>query len=447
MISYGTFLRTYGGSMPQIDDGNQTPTSVRYVVLVGLCSAAAIAYLCRNSIGVAESTIRAELGLSEEAMSRVMGNFFLAYALGQIPMGWLGNRFGSRVAIPTCAIAWSLATAMMSFAIGVPLLIVSRLTNGLAQAGLFPACTLTIARWFPDTGRGVAIGSLASSMSVGGAVGVSLTGILIVRIGWRSTFAAYSMLGVVFAVIFYLWFRNSPTHHAGTNASERRLIGPDPIVSDDNTKSTDWLPMYLSPPTWWICGQQFCRAAGQVFFASWFATYLQETRAVTVEQSGLLNSLPILGIVTGSLVGGTVSDALLAKTGSKRLARSGVAIVSMLLCALFVFCAYFIESSTWAVVAISVGTFCAAFGGPCSYSVTIDMGGKNTAVLFATMNMVGNLGAYAFIRVVPRVTEQFSWHAVLGLFGALYVGAAFFWCLIRPTATVVEQSLLTRNKP
>jgi hypothetical protein len=117
----------------------------------------------------------------------------------------------------------------------------------------------------------------------------------------------------------------------------------------------------------------------------------------------------------------------------------------MLLCAVFVFFAYFIADPLLAVVAISLGTFCAAIGGPCAYTVTIDMGGGQTAVLFATMNMVGNLGAFAFIRMVPEITGYLSWNAVLALFGALYLGAALFWLLINPRRTVAEQSLIRRG--
>jgi sugar phosphate permease len=138
----------------------EPPTSTRLIVLAGLCAAASSAYLCRNSIGVAESTIREDLGLSMDAMGSVMGSFFLVYALGQIPMGWLGGQLGSRRAIPICAVAWSIATAMMSFAVGTPLLLVSRVTSGLAQAGLFPSCVSTIGIWSPDTRRGVASGAL-----------------------------------------------------------------------------------------------------------------------------------------------------------------------------------------------------------------------------------------------------------------------------------------------
>jgi sugar phosphate permease len=421
------------------------PTAARFVVLAALCVAASVAYLCRNSIGVAESTIRAELGLSERAMGWVMSSFFLTYAVGQIPTAWFGNLVGSRRAIPVFGVAWSLATTLMSFSMGMPLLVVSRLTNGIAQAGLFPACTSTIGKWFPDTGRAFATGSLASFMSVGGAIGVAVTGVLVTRVGWRETFVGYSLLGIVFAVVFYLWFRNTPAEHSWVNEEERGLIEANQLAQAD-VGSSAWLSIYCSPATWWICGQQFCRGAGQIFFSSWFATYLQEARGVSVEQSGFLNSLPLLGIVSGAFIGGAVSDFVLVRTGNRRLARSGVACVSMLLCAGFVFCAYMIADPILAVVAISLGTFAAAVGGPCAYTVTIDMGGGHTAVLFATMNMVGNLGAFGFIRLVPEITEYISWDAVLALFGVLYLGAAAFWFLIDPRSTVIQQSLIASPK-
>ncbi len=419
------------------------PTVVRYWILFSLCVAASTAYLCRNSIGVAESTIRSELGLSVQAMGWVMSSFFLAYALAQLPTSWLGGVLGARRAIPLFAVAWSIATAAMglaTMAMGMPILLVARVGNGIAQAGLFPACTASIGRWFPDSSRAIASGSLGAFMSVGGAVGVAITGYLVTAFGWRAAFAGYGVLGVVFAIVFFLWFRDQVEDHAWANMAERKLLSgsrPAKEPGDENA----WMGIMLSPPTWWICGQQFCRAAGQMFFGSWFATYLQETRDVSVAESGLLNSMPLISLVVGALIGGTVSDIVLRESGSLRLARSGVAAASMLLCAAFVIAAYFIQDPVLAVIVISLGTFCAAFGGPCAYTITIDMGGRNVPILFGTMNMVGNLGAFAFIRSVPMIREHFGWAAVLVLFAMLYVAAAFFWSLVNPNRTILEQSL------
>ncbi len=430
------------------------PSSAKVGVILWLCAAAMIAYICRNSLGVAEYTIREEFGLltreGEKAMGVVMGIFFLTYALGQIPTGALGTRWGSRTSIPLCAAGLSISTGIMGLANGLGLLIGARLANGVFQAGLFPCCTNTIATWFPSKLRAVPTGCLGASMSLGGAVGVFITGFLVVGIGWRATFAAYSVLGLAWAIGFYLWFRDTPRAFLA-----KRLPadgGPqwlDSATSRSDTEKqaavpTPWLAIYSSPATWWICSQQFCRAAGQIFFGSWFATYLQETHEVTVVKSGILNSLPMIALVAGALSGGVLSDGLLAMTGSRVIARKWLAAGCMATCALLVFGAYFVSDPLTAVLIISLGSFCAAVGGPCAYTITIDMGGGHVGTLFGTMNMVGNLGALAFVFGVPWFLDLTgNWDSVLLLFGFLYVGAGAFWLLLKPEGDIFDQSMVS----
>ncbi|MDP6717139.1 MAG: MFS transporter [Pirellulaceae bacterium] len=438
-------------------ESSQVSPLTRGGVITWLCAAAMIAYICRNSLGVAESTIRGELRLSEETMGYVMGLFFLTYALGQIPTGALGTRWGSRKSIPLCAAGLSLATAAMSMATGAGLLVAARLANGLFQAGLFPCCTNTISAWFSSKLRAVPTGCLGASMSLGGAIGVFMTGFLVVSIGWRATFASYSLLGIAWAIGFYWWFRDTPAEFlaeriGAAKETQEEALQRESTGATANTgasavaEATPWLPIYSSPATWWICGQQFCRAAGQIFFGSWFATYLQDARDVSVATSGVLNSLPLIALVVGALAGGAISDGLLAMTGSRTIARKWLATVCMSLCALLVFGAYFVQQPVVAVLIISGGSFCAAVGGPCAYTITIDMGGRHVGALFGTMNMVGNLGALAFITGVGRFTKQGgNWDSVLLLFGGLYVAAGLFWLLLRPEGDIFEQSLISSD--
>jgi nitrate/nitrite transporter NarK len=290
-------------------------------------------------------------------------------------------------------------------------------------------------------------------MSLGGAVGVFMTGFLVVGIGWRATFVAYSLLGIVWAIGFYWWFRDTPAQFLAkqSSAAEPRVdtLANDPaaaLATAEDTQlaePTPWLAIFSSPATWWICSQQFCRAAGQIFFGSWFATYLQQTHEVTVERSGILNSLPMITLVIGSLSGGLMSDGLLALTGSRVIARKWLAAGCMTLCATLVFVAYFVQNPFAAVLIISAGSFCAAVGGPCAYTITIDMGGRHVGTLFGTMNMVGNLGALAFVFGVPWFLDLTgNWDSVLLLFGFLYVGAGLFWLLLKPEGDIFEQSLI-----
>jgi len=433
---------------------------VRYLVLGWLCAAAAIAYACRNSLAVAEKTIRDDLAWQdrslfglvltpEDQMAWVMSAFFLSYTVFQLPAGWLSRVWGTRRALPVFAACWSLATALLAVAPGWGLLLTGRLAMGTAQAGIFVCANNTNARWFPPTGRALPSGALGSFMSLGGALVSALAGFVIQHQGpssWRWVFAAYAVPGLVWAGAFFLWFRDDPHEHAAVNDAERDLIGCPPPGKGPGPESpgrTPWLGLLSSPAMWWVCGQQFFRAAGYTFFATWFPTYLKETRQVSIETAGFQGSLPLAAVIAGALTGGVLSDAVLARTGSRRLARQGLAIVCLILCVVLALPAAVVADPWMAVVLISAGSFWASAAGPCAYTITMDMGGRHVSMVFSLMNMAGNVGALLFPLVVPwvvRVTG--SWEAVLPLFAAMSVGAALCWLLVRPDGTILDQALL-----
>src|SRR5262245_32632203 len=112
---------------PVPSDAGPQPTQVRYLVLATLCLAAMLAYIPRNCIGVAEQDIRGELGLSEFDMGWVMSSFFITYALLQIPTGWLGHVWGTRLALTLYAVLWSVFGGLAGLATGMTLLMLARL--------------------------------------------------------------------------------------------------------------------------------------------------------------------------------------------------------------------------------------------------------------------------------------------------------------------------------
>lgn len=428
---------------------NAAPTKTRFVVLAGLCAAAALSYVSRNAIAVAESTVRADLGLTKEQSGWLMSAFFISYSVCQIPGAWVGQRFGARRALPAFAIVWSIATAATALG-GFVNLLAMRVVKGISQAGLFPICTGVVAKWFPKTGQAFATGALGSFMSAGGALGAALTGWLVVEIGWRWMFVLYSLPGLLWAAWFWGWFRETPREHSSVNEAERQLVVSGRPLSPnggggEKSKATSmpWLQLITSPAMWCICGQQFFRAAGYMFFTSWFATYLQEARGVTILKSGFLTMLPLLAVVVGSVSGGVISDAVLKRTGSRRLARQGVAVVSLGLCAALTLSAYFFADALAAVLIISAGSFFAAVAGPCGYTITIDMGGEHVPTVNSVMNMTGNFGAMLFPLAVPLLLgKEQNWNVVLVSFGALYLGSALCWLLLKPEGSVFEQALV-----
>lgn len=179
------------------------PTSARYRVLTWLTVAAALAYLCRNAVGVAESTIREDLGLSLKQSGWFMGAFFWTYAIFQVPGGWLAHRRGTRVALTGFALIWSVASLALGLAPGFWLLLVAQLMMGIAQAGIFPASCHSISHWIPLARRSFSCGVLATGMQVGAILAGVLTGPLIGEIGWRWVFLVFALPGIAWAIRFF----------------------------------------------------------------------------------------------------------------------------------------------------------------------------------------------------------------------------------------------------
>jgi sugar phosphate permease len=424
-----------------------TATRVRWIVALWLSAAAAIAYLSRTSIGAAQGEIRSSLSLTEGQMGLVMGPaFFWPYALTQIPTAWLGQRFGSRLMLSLFTAGSSLAVLVFSGASSLPMLLVAWMAMGIGQAGMFPCATQTIAHWHPLTERGRASGLLAGSMQAGSVIGLMLAGLLIGLVGWRGMFLLFALPGFVWALGFAYWFRNRPREHSSVNAAECELIagGTPPAAASAPAHVTPWRHLLGSRTMWLICTQQFFRAGGQVFFATWFPKYLQETRGVTLQQSAWLTALPVVSFMLAAFVGGGLSDLVMLKTGSLNAARKGVALSTLLLCTGIIGAAWFVQEPLPAVLLISVGIFLAGFSGPCSYALTIDVGGRHVPAVFSTMNMFGNFGAGLMPWVVPHFRTAIerlaggtddavrtSWAAVLLLFASMYLAAALCWVWLR----------------
>lgn len=407
------------------------PTRARHIVLAGLCTAAALAYFVRNGIAPAESTIRADLGLTKEQSGMMMSAFFWPYALCQIPAAMLAQRLGARWALALYAVMWSLATA--GFALGeLGWMTASRAFMGVAQAGLVPVGVSAMARWFPRTAQASAAGAFSGFMSAGSIVAAPLTAALVLSCGWRWMFALYAIPGVLWAAWFAWWHRESPAGHPGVNTAERDLIGLSTSGGMAGAPALRWRELAMNPALWLLCAQQFCRAAGYIFFASWFATYLQEARGMALVKSAWLTTLPLLADVAGGFSGGLISDALLSRTGSRRIARQGMAVAALLLCAALIFVAWTVSDPVAAVLVISAGMYCAGVVNPCCSATLMTVGGAQAATWSAVTNMCGNFGAASFPIFVPwLIAHAGGWDAVLVTFAALYIVAAALWLVMR----------------
>ena len=264
------------------------PTRVRYQVLALLSTAAALAYVLRGSMAVANEPIQKDFYLSKTEVGWLMSMFFIGYSVLQVPMGWLADRWGPRKSLTVCAVAWSIAGALMALAPDYASLLPLWFLAGAGQAGAFPCATRAIRDWMPSTRRALGTGILGSSMAIGLAISPPLTKMLLDWIDWRWVFVALSLPGLAWAAFFYGWFRDRPGAHRGVNRAELEIIHEGLPMADSGTgpsslaPPTPWLGLLTSRAMWAICAQHFFRGAAFIFFATWFPTFLKESRGITM---------------------------------------------------------------------------------------------------------------------------------------------------------------------
>lgn len=414
------------------------PTNVRYSTLSWLVLAAGLAYLSRNAVGVAESTIREDLGLSLSQSGAFMGAFFWTYALFQVPSGWLAQRRGTRIALTIFALGWTLATFGIAAAPGFWVLIVAQLVMGIAQAGIFPASANSIGHWMPLGERAFACGLLAAGMQVGAVVSGGLTGELIEPLGWRWVFVLFALPGVAWCCGFFLRFRDQPENKPSVNEAELALIrDQNPAEEKAMHAPLPWKALLSNSALWLLCGQQICRASGYMFFASWFPTFLQQTRDVSVKDSGYLQALVFGGTLAGSILGGKLVDWIWRRTGNLRISRSGIGAGCLLSSGMLILAAWFATSPIVAVILLSLGALFAALAGPCAFAATIDIGGRHVPQVFGLMNMSGNFAAALCPIAIGWLFERTeNWNLILLLFAAIYVAGAVFWVFVNPSKVI-----------
>ncbi len=171
----------------------------------------------------------------------------------------------------------------------------------------------------------------------------------------------------------------------------------------------------------------------------WAAAYWLATRSAGLDAEPSGNADAGVAAMLGVVCGGYASDWLLARTGSKRIARQGLAATGMAACAVLIVASSFVSDVNAAIALISVGAFIACFGGVAGYTVAIDYGGERVGMVFGAMNMSGAFGAMLFpVTVGWLVSATGTWNAALYTFAALMAIDAVLWALLNPRGTFGE---------
>ncbi|MGE8495917.1 MAG: MFS transporter [Pseudomonas sp.] len=410
--------------------GDTKKTHVRYLILLMLFLVTTINYADRATISIAGSSMQKDLGIDAVTLGYIFSAFGWAYVIGQIPGGWLLDRFGSKRVYAAGIFIWSLFTllqgfvGMMPIAWAVVTLFVLRFMVGFAEAPSFPGNARIVAAWFPTAERGTASAIFNSAQYFATALFAPLMGWIVYTYGWEHVFVVMGVLGIIFAGVWMKTIYNPKEHPSVSPAEIEYIANNGGLVDMDQAKSS-------GGPKWNYITQlltnrmmvgvylgQYCINAITYFFLTWFPVYLVQERGMTILKAGIIASLPAIMGFVGGVLGGVLSDWLLRRGHSLTLARKLPIVCGLLLSTSMVLCNY--VSAEWMVVGFMTLAFFGKGLGALGWAVVSDTSPKQIAGLsgglFNTFGNIASITTPIVIGYIISATGSFKWALV-------YVGA------------------------
>ena len=413
-----------------------TPSRARFTLLRFAFALSVVTYLDRVCIATAATSIRQELRLTAVQMGWVFSAFTLAYAIFEIPSGWLGDTIGPRKVLTRIVLWWSVFTMATGAAWNYVSLLAFRFLFGAGEAGAFPNASRSFSQWFPARERGRAHGIIFMGTRLGGALAPPLAVALIAAIGWRASFWIFGSIGVFWTALWWRWFRDDPAKHPSVNASELEIIQQDRIAGTGRQK-IEWR-FLLSRNLLFICLTYFAFGYGLYFYLTWLQTYLREARGFSASQASLLASMVLLSGAGASIAGGFWTDHWVKRYGL-RIGRCGVASTALIGSGLILAVAAVTGNSLIAALLIAAAAGVADLCISAAWSVCLDIGRESAGTVTGCMNTFANLGgAIAPVAMGYAVQSWGSWSTPLLITSALYVFGGLISLLVDPNIPLVK---------
>lgn len=457
------------------------PTRVRLGVLAFMCSLSMLTYLDRVCVSRLAGDIQGTLHIDEFQMGWIFGAFAIGYTLFEVPGGWMGDVWGPRRVLTRIVLWWSVFTALtgcvwpFSLELG-PLvlnsfvaLVAVRFLFGCGEAGAYPNITRVVGSWFPFRERGLATGSVWMCARLGGAVApLAISALIWVYHdtwkdeAWKPAMWTLGGLGVLWALGFTAWFRDRPEDKPACNAEERVLIraGPYSMKADEAAHAhpmPPWGRLLGSSTVWALCLAAACVSFGWYFFATWQPKYYKDVHGIEFKKSaddggqvkmvefdlGVYQArLPFLEVATGlpflfgafgALAGGSLSDWLVRRLGSRRWGRSLVGVGGFVGAGTCVALTGLAQTPWQAVGLLCLAFFINDLAIPPIWAASADVGGRYAGTVSGFMNMMGGIGAFlgpvmtpVFLAIPPEGASAHERWALtfMILASAWFVGAA-----------------------
>lgn len=408
-------------------------------ILVMLIFLGVVTFLDRINITVAGSAIMKDLNLTPDQWGWILSAFILSYGLMQIPMGAMGDKRGHRSTLALIVLWWSAFTAFTGMAGGFVSLIMIRFMFGIGEAGSSPCSTGVISRWFPKKEVGKAQGYIWAASRMGGALTPFIVLPVITYLGWRAAFYILGAVGVIWSIVWYLFYRNQPKEMRGITQAEIDEAPVTQMAVSTEKVSIPWKSLLSSKQFWLILSMYFFYAFGSWFFFSWFPTFMELGRGFEKDQLTYAIAVPFVMSMIGNISGGYLTDKLSAKYGLK-VGRKALGSSSLIISAVFMFLAAFIPGKMQVFIFLSLAFGIIDLMLPSAWALCIDLGKKYSGAVSGAMNTAGNLGGFVCSLIFGYVVSATgNYNLPLYIIAGMLVISAIIFMFIDPTKQIIKE--------
>ena len=314
-------MSTSEGSLSRLPKREATAAAVsnarRWTIIALLFASSVINYVHRAAVSVALPMISLELKISPLQKGWLLWSFFISYALMQIPVGRLVDRFNLRWLVAGMFSLWCLSCGLMGLAGSLATLVGLRILLGVGESIYLPGGNKIVSSLFPPAERGLPSGLFDCGARIGLAVGAPLVAWLISGFGWR-------WMTVIIGFAAMLWvFPWLITFPATINVAKSAAPPKDPPLAN-----TDRRGFTFNRNLFGLCLGYFCYGYFWYLLVTWLPDYLMQVRHLPVLKAGFYAALPFLIFAVSEPVGGWIVDQLIHRGWNETLTHKGLITVS-----------------------------------------------------------------------------------------------------------------------
>jgi sugar phosphate permease len=373
---------------------------IQLVAVSILSIAGVVNYIDRGSLAIANTTIRADLGMSATRMGVLLSIFSLSYAISQLPVGVLLDRFGERVILGAGMFLWSLTQTATGLVRGFASFVAARVGLAAGESPFVVGAVKTVNDWFDVRDRATPMAIVNAATTLGQSIAPPMLTAIMLAFGWRGMFMLIGAPGLLLSVVWYAFYRDRKD--VSLNGQERVYLEISNAARKlSGISFSQWLNLFRLRTVWGMM-LGFGGINYTVWlYMSWMPNYLEAEHHISVAATGTIAIIPFACGAVGMFLSGVIADSLVRRGVPPVKSYKTLLVTGMTLSAVCTLLVPYILGATGAAFGIGMALFFNYLAGNAGWCLVQSMAPSGVVGSVATIQ---NFGSFVCASFAPVIT-------------------------------------------